>query len=84
MNNWLKQRLDFELDQLRSDLKLISLKQKDEEWKRDHYRYAFTLSAQKIYQLLDSTITQDPLTPPSESTKKELALLTNYLKNIIK
>ncbi|MDP4172515.1 MAG: hypothetical protein Q8933_00990 [Bacteroidota bacterium] len=84
MNNWLKERLDYELEQLKKDLKLIALKQKDEEWKRDHYRYTFTLSVQRIYSLLNSTITSQPIAPLSKATKQELTILKELIDKIIK
>lgn len=84
MNNWLKERLDYELEQLKKDLKLIALKPKDEEWKRDHYRYTFTLSVQRIFSLLNSTITSQPIAPLSKATKQELTILKELIDKIIK
>lgn len=84
MNYWLKHHLDYEIELLKSDLKLIALKQKPEEWKRDHYRYTFALHAQNIFTLLDSSITEDPVAPVSLSTKKELIVLRDLLNKIIK
>ena len=84
MNNQLKPRLDFLVEQLKKDFDLIAKKDKDDEWKRDHFRYTFTVHTQRIYEMLNTSITT---TPPSEiksSTKKELKNLGDYLNKIIK
>ena len=43
MNNQIKPRLDFLIELLKKDLDLICKKKKEDEWKRDHFRYAFTV-----------------------------------------
>ena len=52
MNNQLKPRLDLLLEVLKNDFALIAKKKKDDEWKRDHFRYTFTVHVQRIYEML--------------------------------
>jgi hypothetical protein len=84
MNNYLKPRLDFLLEQLKKDFDLIAKKKKDDEWKRDHYRYAFTVHVQRIYEMLNTSITENEPADIKESTKKEMTLLRNYLESMVK
>ena len=51
MNNQLKPRLDLLLEDLKNDFTLIAKKKKDDEWKRDHFRYTFTIHTQRIYEI---------------------------------
>jgi hypothetical protein len=84
MNNYLKPRLDFLLEQLKKDFDLIAKKKKDDEWKRDHYRYAFTVHVQRIYEMLNTSLTENEPADIKESTKKEMTLLRNYLESMVK
>jgi hypothetical protein len=84
MNNYLKPRLDFLLEQLKKDFDLIAKKKKDDEWKRDHYRYTFTVHVQRIYEMLNTSITENEPADIKEATKKEMTLLQNYLESMIK
>lgn len=83
MNNQIKPRLDFLLEQLKKDFELISKKKKDDEWKRDHFRYTFTVHVQKIYELLNTSVTKDLPAEIKSSTKKEMVLLRDYLNKMI-
>jgi hypothetical protein len=78
--NWLKEDLDTMIGVLQKDLDLIAAKKKDDEWKRDHYRYTFTVFAQRIYKLLNTSITENPPAPIQPSTKKELEVLKEILE----
>ena len=78
--NWLKEDLDTKIGVLQKDLDLIAAKKKDDEWKRDHYRYTFTVFAQRIYKLLNTSITENPPAPIQPSTKKELEVLKEILE----
>jgi hypothetical protein len=84
MLNWLKYRLDDLILGLRKDLDLISKKKKPEEWKRDHYRYAFAVSAQRIFTILNVSITEESVSPIKDSTKKELIILRDMIDEMIK
>ena len=83
MNNQLKPRLDLLLEDLRKDFALIAKKKKDDEWKRDHYRYTFTVHTQRIYEMLNTSITEEPPAETKPSTKKEIILLRDYLDSMI-
>ena len=78
--NWLKEDFDTMIEGLQKDLDLIAAKKKDDEWKRDHYRYTFTVFAQRIYKLLNTSITENPPAPIQPSTKKELEVLKEILE----
>lgn len=83
MDNQLKPRLDLLIADLSRDLALIAKKKKDDEWKRDHYRYIFTIHVQRIYKILNTSITKTPPATIKPSTNKELILLRDYLNTII-
>jgi len=83
MNNQLKPRLDILIHELKNDFTLIAKKEKDDEWKRDHFRYTFTVHAQRIYDLLNTSITENPPADIKLSTKKELESLKNCLSKMI-
>lgn len=84
MENHLKPRLDFLVKQLQKDFDLISKKKKDDEWKRDHYRYTFTVHVQRIYEMLNTSITANLPAEIKPSTKKEMILLRDYLNKMLK
>lgn len=83
MNNHIKPRLDILLEKLKKDLDLISQKKKDDEWKRDHFRYTFTVHVQRIYEMLNTSITASPPAEIKLSTKKELVSLQRYISELI-
>lgn len=83
MINYMIPRLENVIELLKKDLRLIASKNKDDFWKREHYCYAFTLSAQWMFDLLNSQLTEKELPPFSASTKKELAALSDQLKAMI-
>jgi hypothetical protein len=83
MNNQLKPRLDLLLEDLKNDFALIAKKQKDDEWKRDHFRYTFTIHTQRIYEMLNTSITENLPAEIKIFTKKEIVLLRNYLNKMI-
>lgn len=83
MHNYLKPRIENVVEILKKDIELIAKKKKDDEWKRDHYRYTFTIFVQRMYDLLNSNITGVEMMPVSKSTKKELALLRNKIDEMI-
>lgn len=83
MNNQIKPRLDLLLEFLRKDFDLISKKKKDDEWKRDHYRYTFTVHVHRIYELLNTSVTKDLPAEIKSSTKEEMVLLIDYLTKMI-
>lgn len=83
MQNYLKPRIENVIEILKKDFDLISKKSKADEWKRDHYRYTFTVSVQRMYDLLNSNITGDEMIPISKSTKKELKALRNRIDEMI-
>lgn len=82
--NWLKEDLDTMIGSLQKDLNLIATKKKDDEWKRDHYRYTFTIFAQRIYKLLNTSITENPPATVQPSTKKELEVLKSVIEEMLK
>ena len=84
MKNYLLPRLENIIEILRKDFILIAKKKQNDEWKRDHYRYTFTVTAQRMFELLDTQLTNDVVSPVSESTKKELIRLQNQINSIIK
>ncbi len=83
MNNQIKPRLDFLIELLKKDLDLICKKKKEDEWKRDHFRYAFTVHVHRIYELLNTSLTKDLPAEIKSSTKKEMVLLRDYLNKMI-
>ena len=83
MNNQLKPRLDFLIELLKEDLDLIYRKRNDDEWKRDHFRYTFTIHVHRIYELLNTSVTKDLPAEIKSSTKKEMVLLRDYLNKMI-
>ena len=83
IHNWLKEDLYRMIDNLKRDLDIIAKKKKDDEWKRDHYRYSFTLAAQRIYKLLNTSITENPPAPVQESTRQELKVLKEILEEML-
>lgn len=83
IHNWLKEDLDTMIGSFQKDLSLIAEKKKDDEWKRDHYRYAFTVFAQRVYKLLNTSITEDPPAAVQPSTKKELEVLKSIIGEMI-
>ncbi len=83
MNNQIKPRLDLLLELLNKDFDLISKKKKDDEWKRDHFRYTFTVYVHRIYELLNTSVTKDLPAEIKSSTKKEMVLLRDYLNKMI-
>ncbi|HKB84794.1 MAG TPA: hypothetical protein VKD08_01400 [Ignavibacteriaceae bacterium] len=83
IHNWLKEDLYGMIDNLKRDLDIIAKKKKDDEWKRDHYRYSFTLAAQRIYKLLNTSITENPPAPVQESTRQELKVLKEILEEML-
>lgn len=83
MNEQLKPRLDLLLEDLKNDFALIAKKKKDDEWKRDHFRYTFTVHVQRIYELLNTSVTKDLPAEIKSSTKKEMVLLRDYLNKMI-
>lgn len=84
MQNYLKPRIDNVIEILRKDCDLIAQKNKDDDWKRDHYRYTFTVAAQRMYDMLNSNITGEEMQPISQSTKKELKSLREKIEEMIK
>ena len=83
MNNQLKPRLDLLLEDLKNDFAFIAKKKKDDEWKRDHFRYTFTVHTQRIYEMLNTSITKNLPAEIKISTKKEMVLLRDYLNKMI-
>lgn len=83
MQNYLKPRIDNIIEILRRDFDMIAKKEKDDEWKRDHYRYAFTLAAQRMYDMLNSNLTGEKMHSVSSSTKKELEALCKRIDEMI-
>lgn len=83
MYNYLKPRIDNILEILKKDFELIAGKKKDDVWKRDHYRYTFTVSVQRMYDLLNSNITGEDMLPISKSTKQELENLRVKIEKMI-
>ena len=83
MHNHLKPRLDLLLEDLKNDFSLIAKKKKDDEWKRDHFRYAFTVHVQRIFEMLNTSVTENPPAEIKASTKKEMILLRDYLNKMI-
>lgn len=83
MENFLKPRIDNIIEILKKDTELIAKKKKDDEWKRDHYRYTFTIFVQRMYDLLNSNLTAEEMMPISQSTKKELKTLRNRIDEML-
>ena len=83
MMNYLIPRLENLVAILSKDLRLIASKKKDDEWKRDHYRYIFTVHAQRIYRLLNTSLTEVPAAEVKKSTKDELIVLRDILNKMI-
>ena len=83
MMNYLIPRLENLVAILSKDLRLIASKKKDDEWKRDHYRYIYTVHAQRIYRLLNTSLTEVPAAEVKKSTKDELIVLRDILNKMI-
>lgn len=83
MHNYLKPRIDNIVEILKKDFNLIAGKKKDDEWKRDHYRYTFTVFVQRMYDLLNSNLTGEEMLPINPSTIKELKALRNRIDEMI-
>jgi hypothetical protein len=83
MHNYIKPRIDNVIEILKKDIDLIAKKKKDDEWKRDHYRYTFTVFVQRMYDLLNSNLTEEEMQPISKSTKKELKALRKGIDEMI-
>lgn len=83
MQNYLKPRIDNVVEILKKDFDLIAQKKKDDEWKRDHYRYTFTIFVQRMYDLFNSNITGEVMRPISKSTKQELEILRAMITRMI-
>lgn len=83
VQNYLKPRIDDVIEILKKYIDLIAKKKKDDEWKRDHYRYTFTLFAQRMYDLLNSNLTGEEMLPINQSTKKELKALRNRIDEML-
>jgi hypothetical protein len=83
MNNQLKPRLDLLIEDLKNDFTFIAKKKRDDEWKRDHFRYTFTIHTQRIYEMLNTSITENLPAEIKISTKKEMVLLRDYLNKMI-
>ena len=79
----MKEDIDGMIENLKKDLNLIAKKKRDDEWKRDHYRYTFTIAAQRIYKLLNTSITENPPAPVQPSTKKELKVLKDIIEGML-
>jgi hypothetical protein len=84
MQNHLKPRIDNIIEILKKDIDLIAKKKKEDEWKRDHYRYTFTVFVQRMYDLLNSNLTGEEMLPISQSTKKELKALRNRIDEMLR
>jgi hypothetical protein len=83
MQSYLKPRIDNVIEILKKDIDLIANKKKDDEWKRIHYRYTFTLFVQRMYDLLNSNLTVEEMMPISQSTEKELKALRNRIDEML-
>jgi len=83
MINYLLPRLEEILESLQTDYKLIARKNKDDEWKRDHYRYIFTITVQRTFELLNTQLTETEVPPIRESTKMELIILRDQINKMI-
>ncbi len=71
------------IQKLQNDLNLIANKNKDDEWKRDHFRYTYTVWSQRIYNLLNTSITDTEPSGVKDSTKKEMKALKDILGKMI-
>lgn len=83
MQNYLKPRIENIIEILKRDFDMIAKKKKNDEWKRDHYRYAFTLAAQRMYDMLNSNLTGEKMHSVSPSTQKELEALCKRIDEMI-
>lgn len=83
MDNHIKPRLDLLIEQLKKAFELIAKKKKNDEWRRDHFRYTFTVHIQKIYEMLNTSITASLPAEIKLSTKKEMVLLRDHLNKMI-
>lgn len=81
--NYLKKDLDNLIDNLRADLNLIASKKRDDEWKRDHYRYTFTIFVQRAYNILNTSITKNPPAEIQPSTRQEMQVLIRIMEGMI-
>ncbi len=83
MLNYLIPRLENLIDALKSDFRLIAKKRRDDEWKRDHYRYIFTVHSQRIYNVLNTSLTDLPAASVQKSTREELIVLRKMIDKMI-
>ena len=83
MLNYLIPRLENLIDALKRDFRLIANKKKDDEWKRDHYRYIFTVHTQRIFSVLNTSLTTIPAAKVQNSTKEELIVLRKMIDKMI-
>jgi len=83
LHNYLQPRLNILINELRKNFDLIASKNKDEEWKRDNYRYTFTVSVQRIYKLLNTSLTEQKVSAIRSSTKNELKILKDIVDEMI-
>ncbi len=83
MKDYLAQDLEYFLGRLQQDINLISAKKKEEEWKRDHYRYAFILSSQRILNTLNTSLSKTPPAGLQEPTRKELIVLRDMINEML-
>ena len=83
MLNYLLPRLENFLTDLQKDFRLIAKKNKDDEWKRDHYRYTFTVSVQRVYDLLNAQLTEEKMLPISQSIRDELIVLRDKITEML-
>lgn len=83
MRDYLGQDLEYFLNKLKEDIELISAKNKEEEWKRDHYRYSFIISSQRILNTLNTALSKTPPAGFQEPTMKELIILRDMINEMI-
>ena len=83
MKDYLAQDLEYFLGKLKADIDLISDKKKEEEWKRDHYRYAFIVTSQRIFNTLNTALSQTPPSGLQESTRNELIVLRDLINEML-
>lgn len=83
MHNRMKYNLDDLIGGYKSDLEMVSRKNKDEEWKRDHYRYISAIAFQRIFNMLNAQVTEIPPAPVNESTRRELIILRKIIDAMV-
>lgn len=81
--NLLKKDIDNMIDNFRADMNLIASKKRDDEWKRDHYRYTFTIFVQRFFNLLNTSVTANPPAGIQPSTRSELEVLKRIVEDMI-